>query len=467
MKDLVVNILSQFLAKQFQIHGKEKPLILALSGGNDSLCLFYALLDCQKILPFQFFVAHVDHGWRDVSAKEAEILSEICQDHHIPFYEKKLKKNTLKGNLEAICRQLRMEFFKELIYKLDAKAIILGHHADDQAETILKRLLEGAHLPFLSGMQQISFFEGIELWRPFLHTSKTVLKTWLEERKIQAFQDETNLDSKYLRSRMRLAILPFLEGCFGKNVVTCLNSIAKDASELKFYLNHKIEHLLRKRIKGPLGSAYDLSALSLMDPFELKYFLRIIAAEHHFYLSKTAIETASKLILESAADKRIIVDKVEIIIDRKKIFILQKKNEEPNEGIFSKKPIVEGSMRIGNWKVNIESIPVFQADRDQSNSTWQKIWSGKFRVLIPYSSQETLEIGYSDSRIPFIKSHNEKISIGKWWTNHKVPAFLRKKVPVVFKEGSVIHEFLTGRTSLNQTKCSLNALRMTFSLCEY
>src|SRR5258708_5164832 len=119
----------------------EKPLLLALSGGPDSMALFYQLLDLNH--PFQ--VAHVDHGWRAESSQEGAILEELCREKKIALHLRKLK---LEGaNLEDLSRKARLLFFQEVCSKEKLEGVLLAHHADDQAETVLKRVLEGASLP--------------------------------------------------------------------------------------------------------------------------------------------------------------------------------------------------------------------------------------------------------------------------------------------------------------------------------
>ena len=112
---------------------KKERYLLALSGGSDSMYLFHQLLDGK----YDFAVAHVDHGWRETSKEEALWLKEYCEARGITFYGHKLDR--VLGEDEA--RRARLAFFRS-IEGFDA--VLMAHHADDQVETILKRLFEGS-----------------------------------------------------------------------------------------------------------------------------------------------------------------------------------------------------------------------------------------------------------------------------------------------------------------------------------
>ncbi|MCH9610483.1 MAG: tRNA(Ile)-lysidine synthase [Chlamydiales bacterium] len=195
------------------------PLLLALSGGPDSM----ALLHLMRELNHPFEVAHIDHGWREKSAEEAEKLQTLVNE---PFHLKRLEK--FSQNAEDQARRARLNFFRELCEKRGLEGVLLGHHADDQAETVLKRLFEGARLTKLSGLERERIVEGVLLLRPLLSFRKKELLAYLGE---GFYFQEPPADD--LRSRMRGEILPLLSEKFGKEVAPALCRIAADAQELR------------------------------------------------------------------------------------------------------------------------------------------------------------------------------------------------------------------------------------------
>lgn len=213
---------------------KNRPVLFGYSGGPDSKALLYALLDagCNHL-----HVAHVDHGWREESAREEALIRQEIEGLKLTYFSTRLKEIAAK---ESVAREARLSFFRSLFEKTAYQALILGHQADDLAETILKRIFEGTHLPFLGGMKPVSLFIDMPIWRPLLKIPKKELFAYLKTKQLTPFLDPTNHDPAYLRSRMRIETIPFLDQSFGKNIQENLCILSERASELKEYLDQKI-----------------------------------------------------------------------------------------------------------------------------------------------------------------------------------------------------------------------------------
>lgn len=271
-------------------HTADAPLLLALSGGPDSMALYHVLM----ALNIEFAVAHVDHGWRKTSAAEA---AELQRTVKVPFHLKTLDPQTINGNLEDQCRRLRLQFFKSLVQKNGYRAVLMGHHADDQAETVLKRLFEGGAFAQLGGMEEAALFEGMWVWRPFLSIPKRSIMAYCAENGLDTVDDCTNYDERYLRARMRKTLMPSLNEAFGKEIVKPLARLSSQAAELKDYLDEKCEQFLQKKVATTDGWTLNLSEIA--HPLEIKHFLR------QFQLSQSQIEIAASLIVQKKADKQV------------------------------------------------------------------------------------------------------------------------------------------------------------------
>lgn len=282
----------------------QKPsLLLALSGGADSLCLFYSLLEYKKNDDFFLHVAHVDHGWREESSKEAELLEKLVQSYEIPFHKKVLDPSTLKGNLENACREARYQFFKEIADQFNFHGVLTAHHADDQSETVLKRLFEGSHWSRLSGLQPVIELNGLKVWRPFLNLPKKKLLQWLESRGYSHFEDKTNKDLKFLRSRMREKILPELRATFGKEIVPSLMNLAEDIADLDRYFQKKLVPLL-ETIHHEAGSEIlHLGELPSLDLVEMKYLIRKWFDLSEVSFSRQQIQQIAECVIEKKHPK--------------------------------------------------------------------------------------------------------------------------------------------------------------------
>ncbi len=228
----MLQVLKKFLSLHWE---KGRPVVLACSGGPDSKALLYLLIEAKQFFNIDLHVAHIDHGWREESGAEADVLKKEVEMLGLSFHLKKFQNVAQK---EGAARDGRYTALTEIAHEIDAQAILLAHQMEDQAETVLKRIFEGASLTACKGMKEVSRHREYVLWRPLLSISKKELMEWLENKNIGYFTDPTNLDAKYLRGRLRTSIFPFLEKEFGKSIVKNLCLLGKRAEKLE-------EHLIR------------------------------------------------------------------------------------------------------------------------------------------------------------------------------------------------------------------------------
>lgn len=419
---------SEHLRRFLAYHAEgEAPLLLALSGGADSLCLFYALLKCQK----PFHVAHVDHGWREESLEEARILEELAMGHKIPFHKKRLNPNELKhDNLENGCRIARYAFFRELSERHGFQGVLVGHHADDKAETILKRVLEGSHWSHFEGLRSDTIINGVRVLRPFLNIAKTDLLKWLEHQGKDFFEDPTNRDPRFLRGRMRQSLFPWLNEQFGQNVQRPLGFLGEDAEALRTYFDEKVQPFFSKAVRGPFGLYVDFQG-EASHPIEINYTLRKIATMEGLELSRESVQLATQLLVGGAANKAVSAGQRMIWIDRHQLFVPAW--QEPFQETIE---LVPGIFQVGRWQVEV-------SEKDASESTnaisWREGWRGEFSAELPL---ESYRLGPA---VPNALCLGKSRSLAKWMNQNKIPTFLSKVLPVLWQGNQVAHEFMTGR----------------------
>lgn len=429
----MINILPYFFQERFQ---KGLPLLLAFSGGPDSLALLHLLLEFSQSQPLSLALAHVDHGWREESAKEADQIACMAKSLGLILHQKKLDPQKIKGNLEASCREERLKFFASLCQKHGYQAVLLAHHADDLAETVLKRTLEGVTLPYLTSLRFETTLYGMKVWRPLLSLSKRQILDWLHKKGLKGFDDQTNQNTKFLRAKFRQNILPYLSEMFGKEINSGLCQIAEEAGELRDYLDDRIQRYLDSLVQGQSGYFLDLSHDFPKDLFELKYLIRQFCKHSAVVLSRESVIKTAEFILQKSANKTFVLGKGELAqilyIDRGRLFIpLKRLSSLPNirMRIEESHPI-----QFGEWKVQMK--PYDKSPSEPSN--WRNLWQeGKGEVVLPKG---------------FYEVASPVSSLNKWWSDHKIPAFFRKKIPIILENGKVRHEFLTGKIGgVNQT----------------
>ena len=193
------DFLNHFLKREY--FKKHTKVVLALSGGLDSMFLFKVLSTYQEELEIELILAHVNHKQRIESDWEEKELRKLAAEAELPIYI-----SNFSGEFsEARARHFRYDFFQEVMKKTGATALVTAHHADDQVETILMRLIRGTRLRYLSGIKEKQVVGEIEIIRPFLHFQKKDFPP------IFHFEDISNQENHYFRNRIRNSYLPELE----------------------------------------------------------------------------------------------------------------------------------------------------------------------------------------------------------------------------------------------------------------
>ncbi len=202
--------LKVFLADIFLAQNVVNPrLALGLSGGLDSIVLLHLLVETNKSLPFQLRAHHIHHGLSANADAWADFCADTCKKLNVSFITSKIKINKNSGlGVEATAREAR---YKALLADeadlLCPDFILLAHHQDDQAETLLLQLARGAGVKGLAGMGAVNE----KLLRPLLGVPRSALEAYARAHKLTWIEDESNLDTKFDRNFMRHQVLPVLE----------------------------------------------------------------------------------------------------------------------------------------------------------------------------------------------------------------------------------------------------------------
>lgn len=201
-------------------------VLVALSGGADSVALLSLLLDCPPTMCLHIEAAHLDHALRADSLQDAQFVAQFCGERKVPLVSRRIEVAAVakekRGNLEEVARELRREFLVETAGIRSCSLIALGHHADDQAETFMMRLLRGSGIGGLAGMRMV---DG-PIVRPLLSFRKLELLDYLRMRGLVWREDESNRDQGYTRNRLRHQLLPLLES-FNPQIATQLAGLCE------------------------------------------------------------------------------------------------------------------------------------------------------------------------------------------------------------------------------------------------
>ena len=192
-----------------------QPLLVGVSGGPDSLCL----LDMLHKSGYRLAAACLDHGLRPEASQDASRVQQICERYGVSCVVKAADTRAYASqhglSIEAAARWLRYEFLFGEAEKACAQAVLVGHTADDQAETILMNILRGAGIAGLKGMEVRSWMpalsEAIPLVRPLLFTWRHEVLAYCQANHLEPVMDASNASRDYFRNRIRHEVLPYLE----------------------------------------------------------------------------------------------------------------------------------------------------------------------------------------------------------------------------------------------------------------
>lgn len=246
--------------KREELLCKGDRVLIGFSGGPDSLCLFHLLKRLKKEVGFTMAACHINHGFRGSAADEdMEFCRAFCERTGVPFFSKSVRCNEIakKESLseEEAGRKVRYDFFGEVMntklqpeYGKNRVKVALGQNRDDQAETLLFRILRGTGIDGLAGMDFSRWDKrGYEVIRPILNISRKEIEEYCRERGLMPRQDLTNEEALYMRNKIRLNLLPLLEKEYNPKIKNALWRLGELAREERDYF-HREEELMYDRI---------------------------------------------------------------------------------------------------------------------------------------------------------------------------------------------------------------------------
>lgn len=250
------------------------PGIVAVSGGADSVALLHACVFASAAIT----VAHVNHQLRGAESDGDEaFVRDLCGKLGVPFRSTRIQLLSHTTGVEAAARHLRYQWLNELATELGSAWIATGHTANDQAETVLHRMVRGTGLQGLRGILGASppVATGGRLHRPMLKVSRNEVLNYLHSLNQPFRTDSSNADPRFTRNRIRAELLPLIE-TFNPEAVAALCSLAEQADEAHAFIEQHARELLTRAEKPRAGSTIILDRTSLEAPLLIRSALRLI-----------------------------------------------------------------------------------------------------------------------------------------------------------------------------------------------
>lgn len=182
---------------------KDQKLLVAVSGGVDSMVLLHAVKDLSPI------VVHINHHKREEAIEDETLVTSFCIQEQLTYFVKHIDIN--KGNFQAEAHALRQSIYLEIAHQFGISTILTAHHQDDHIETIIMRILKGSALEYQAGLNLKQTIDGVIFYKPFLSVEKEALYTYADKYQVPFNEDISNQSNIYTRNKIRNELLPILK----------------------------------------------------------------------------------------------------------------------------------------------------------------------------------------------------------------------------------------------------------------
>ncbi len=431
----------KILTKECAIKG-ERPLLVGVSGGADSLCL----LSLLSSTPFPITAAYFDHQLRPESGQEAQVVARFADQMKCSFVTDAGEVSRLAHSgglsLEAAARKARYSFLFEQAQRIGAQAVAVGHTADDQVETILLHLLRGSGLDGLKGMSYRSqlpeYSADIALIRPLLGFWRAETEAYCVDHGLLPLEDRTNRDKRYLRNRLRHELIPQLESYNPKikKRLWTLGQIAQTSLSGPDEINEWVyQRCLIKEQGGRYAAFSRQDLLELSDDWRAR-ILRAAAARIHAGaadLDHNAVRRALQLLRRDRPAGQIDLSaNLRLIQVHGRVYIADRRFPIPTDEWPQVKAEAEltlclpGQLQLGaGWRLRADCLSI--GPGVQISDDPMQAWLESTLVQQPLNVRAWRA---GDRFQPFGMSGSVKVS--DFFINQKVPRIARGRWPLVF-----------------------------------
>ena len=404
-------------------------MIVSLSGGPDSVCLFNVLLELRKKYKFQMQAAYFNHNLRGKeSLKEERFVRKMIEKTTIPLtvtaLDVKGYAKSRKTSIEEAARFLRYQNLVKLAVKLNADMVAMGHTASDQAETILMRIMRGSGPEGLEGIPPVrKLVDRVCVIRPLIEVYREEIIKYLKSKKIEYCIDSSNLKPVYLRNKVRLKLLPFMEKNFTKDIRSKLVNIADIFREENRFFLQIVDKAMRSVVKQENGRI-SIDFVKLLG-YSKSLRRRIIHGILEGRTSYKNIEAVINIAEAGATGSVIDIPGYTVRKDYRKMDYL------PVTGKIAIKKKAEagilfpGITRLPEFMMEIETgilrtKPVFGNDKFCAYFDADRIDTGKLTIRSRRNGDRFLPFGADGSK-----------KLKQYFIDMKVPSYLRDDVPVL------------------------------------
>lgn len=237
MKDDLEKKVEDTIKKYHMIQPQDK-IVVAVSGGSDSITLLSVLNNLRTKYNLDLVVAHVNHKIRKEAIIDEEYVQEFCNKINVEFFVKSIDVKELANNnkigLEEAGRNVRYDFFEEVLEKTNSNKIAIAHNKNDSVETIIMNIFRGTGVQGIKGIEPIKDNKFI---RPLIECEKSEIEKYCEIKKLNPKIDKTNFENDYTRNKIRNVVIPYIKKEFNPNIISTITRLSEVINRDDEYLN--------------------------------------------------------------------------------------------------------------------------------------------------------------------------------------------------------------------------------------
>ena len=431
------------LIDEYNMIEKHDLVAAGVSGGADSLCLLFMLLEYRKKVPFDLIVVHVNHGIREDANKDAECVKALCEKENLPFYlvEEDVREKARKEHLseEEAGRIVRYAAFEKALEDFDEKGnrsgkIAVAHHAADSAETLLFNLFRGTGIYGLSGILPVSK----NVIRPLLTCSREEIEEYLNQKGQEWCMDSTNEEDTYSRNKIRHHILGYAKEHINEKTTEHIAATALQIASLRQYLEGEVNRMASQVANRKVDEIEtDLDKVKEYPPFlQEQYWLwmlntlspgrKDITAKHVKAIGELVEKTGSKS-LDLPGNVK--------VIKEYNLLRIKVGGEKENSSIDEKQEILireEGSYRL--WDGSILEVSYLNPEQLEG------IEENKYTKYFDYDKiNSCLKVRFRQAGDYLcINDSYQRKTLKEYFIQEKIPANLRSENPLIADENHVL-----------------------------
>lgn len=349
----------------------DAKILAAVSGGADSVAMLHILCNLRQTIGLDILCGHINHQLRGkLSDDDQRFTAELCDKLSVHFFAERIDVKTYaaqkKLSIETAARQLRLEALKRIAQQAGCGCVATAHHKDDQAETMLFRLLRGTAFAGLAGIHPVVEHNGLRWIRPLLHIRKNEIESYCRQNGLSWRQDVSNLETHFRRNWIRCRLLPYLQQRSENDLVEKLSTLAQTALSLQQQVEKTAGKILETSAieKQPHSLLLSAAAIRHAGPFVAGEILRTELNHLGCGLRDVSLSHYRRFFE--------LLDKNRAILELPGGCTVRKKNDTVKFETAGSPPDTEtippveipasGTVQFGNWRIQTRLIQITQKD---------------------------------------------------------------------------------------------------------